>query len=348
MGLRERMARLLHVGGGLTAMQVAKAWRPAKSVAILTYHHVCDPGADYKFDPDVADVTPAQFRRQMELVRRNFSVIGLDHLDRALDGGALPPNPCVITFDDGYRSNLTEALPVLRDLDLTATFFIATGFATERRMYWWDRIAYLVHQAKRPIAIEYPDKLTIAVGDRAAARATLVKFVKDHRGLDLERFLVAVAAAAGVPWDRAVERRLSDELIMTWDEVRQLAGAGMTIASHSRDHRVLETMAPDALAADLVGARDDLARELSQPCTAIAYPVGRPIAGYPAVRSAVAEAGYKLGFTNASGVVDLRRRDVLDRLGLARVAVDRELSDSMFLAQLVIPRMAYSRPGSMT
>lgn len=348
MGLRDRLANVLHRAGGLTAMQVARAWRPARSCAVLTYHHVHDPGPTYPFDPDVADVTPAQFRRQMALVKRNFSVIGLDHLARGLDGGALPPNPCVITFDDGYRSNLTIALPILRELELTATFFIATSFATERRMYWWDRIAYLVNNATRPsLTLTYPVRQTLSMGDREAARLTLVKLVKNTRELELERFLLAVAEGLGVPWSRGLEETLANELIMTWDEIRQLVAAGMTVASHSHCHRVLESMPAAELAADLAASRADLARELGAPCTAIAYPVGRSIAKHPQVRAAVADAGYQLGFTNASGAIDLERRASLDRLGLARVAVDRDLSDAMFLTQLVIPRLGYQRDASM-
>lgn len=347
MGLRERVATLLHRGGGLGAVQAAKAWRAAQAVTVLTYHHVCEPGRDYAFDPEVADVTPTQFRRQLALVKRNFSVIDLAHLGRALDGGPLPPNPCVITFDDGYRSNLTEALPALRELGMPATFFIATGFATHRRLYWWERIAYLVAKATAPaLHLRYPRPTTVALGDRAAARATLVTLVKNSRDLDLDQFLVGVAAAAGVAWDRALERSLADDLIMSWDEIRTLAAAGMTIESHSRDHRVLESMTLPALAEDLRGAREDVERELGTPCRAIAYPVGRSLDAYPAVRAAVADAGYRLGFTNASGIIDLRRRGALDRFGLARVAVDRSLSDALFLAQLVIPRLAYSRAST--
>ncbi|MEZ4403796.1 MAG: polysaccharide deacetylase family protein [Kofleriaceae bacterium] len=256
----------------------------------------------------------------------------------------MPPNPCLITFDDGYRSNLTEAVPALREVGATATFFVATAFTSQRRLYWWDRIAYLVHHAAGPtLALTYPVAREIAVADRAAARGALVALVKDTPGLELDRFLDELAAAAGVPWDAARERALADELIMTWDEVRALRDAGMTVASHTSEHRVLETMPDDELAADLRGARADLARELDLDCRAIAYPVGRTIAVYPAVRAAVAAAGYRLGFTNASGTIDVRHPDRLDRLDLARMAVDRDLPDALFLGQLVSPRLGFTR-----
>ncbi len=344
MARREQLASLLRRAGGTTAILAARARLRLPVLSILTYHHVCDPGSGYLFDPDVADVAPAQFRRQMELVKRHFTAIGVDELLAGLDGARLPPNPCLVTFDDGYRSNLDVALPVLRDLGLRAVFFIATSFVTERRLYWWDRIAYLVATSTRgTLELTYPRPMTVALGDRAAARAALVAVIKDEHGLDLERYLTGVADAAGVPWTREVERRLADELIMTWDEVRQLRDAGMDIESHSRGHRVLQTLDDEGLRDELDGARADLAREMGRPARVIAYPVGRTIAPYPKVRAAVAAAGYRCGLTNASGVVPLWKRKQLDHLDVGRVALDRSMSDDMFLAQLAIPQLGYQR-----
>ncbi|MBP8805467.1 MAG: polysaccharide deacetylase family protein [Kofleriaceae bacterium] len=344
MGVRARVASALHRTGALGAALTVRRRLPARSVAIVTYHHVCDPDRDYPFDPDVADVTPAQFRRQLALLARHFTIIDLPTLEASLDGAPLPPNPCLITFDDGYRSNLTVALPALREVGATATFFIATGFTTHRRLYWWDRIAYLVHHAQvASLALTYPTARTVPLADRGAARGELTKLVKNTRGLDLGRFLDELATAAGVPWSRERERALADELIMTWDEIRALAAAGMAIESHTRDHRVLESLPAAELADDLAGARAELARELGGPRYAIAYPVGRSIAGYPEVRAAVAAAGYRLGFTNASGRLRVVGRPGLDRLDLARVAVDRDLPDAVFLAQLTSDRFGFVR-----
>jgi peptidoglycan/xylan/chitin deacetylase (PgdA/CDA1 family) len=128
---------------------------------------------------------------------------------------------------------------------------------------------------------------------------------------------------------------------MTWDEVRRMRDAGMDIESHSRGHRVLQTLDAAGLRDELDGARNDLAREMGRPSRVIAYPVGRTIAPFPKVREAVAAAGYECGLTNASGVVPLWKK--LDRLDVGRLAVDRHISDDMFLAQLAIPQLGYQR-----
>ena len=65
------------------------------------------------FDPDVIDATPAELDRQLALVRRYFTVIGTGELRAFLRGAALPPNPAIITFDDGYRECHDRVLPIL-------------------------------------------------------------------------------------------------------------------------------------------------------------------------------------------------------------------------------------------
>jgi peptidoglycan/xylan/chitin deacetylase (PgdA/CDA1 family) len=337
--VRESLARLLGSAGALDAALWARARARLPLLTIVTHHHVCEPSGDYPFDPEVADATPAQFRRRMELVARRFNVVGVDEVCAALDGGALPRNPALVTFDDGYRSCLEVATPILRSVGIRAVFFVATSFVTERRLYWWERIAYLVRRAgPRRLRLVYPAPEEVDLAAPGAVRR-LLALVKDTEGLDVERFLEGLGAAAEVEWRPELERRLADELILTWDQVRALRDAGMDVESHTRRHRVLETLDAAGLADELAGSRADLARELGRPARAIAYPVGRPIAHLRRVREAVAAAGYEVGFTNASGASWVGRG--LDRLDVRRMAVDRGMSDEMFLGQLALPGLAY-------
>lgn len=343
MSRRERLSHLLLRTGALDAVLWARARVRLPRVAVLTHHHVFRPASDYAFDPGVVDATPEQFRRRMEMVARRFHVIGIDELCRALDGAPLPPNPALVTFDDGYRSCFDVALPILREVGVRAVFFVATSFVERRRLYWWERIAYVVGRAGvQRIRLVYPSAAELDLRAPGAADA-LARTVKDTPGLDVERFLVQLERAAGVDWDPETERRLAGELIMDWDQVRALRDAGMDVESHTRGHRVLETLDARSLADELAGSRADLERELGRPVRAIAYPVGRRIAHLREVRDAVTAAGYRLGFANVNGSTVLRPG--ADPLDLQRIAVDRGMSDAMILAQMAIPRLGYrARP----
>jgi len=120
----------------------------------------------------------------------------------------------------------------------------------------------------------------------------------------------------------------------------------MDVESHSRGHRVLQTLDPVALADELAGSRLDLETQLGRPVQAIAYPVGRRISHLAPIRRAVEAAGYKIGFTNMSGAARiwpgaLGKLIATDRFDVPRLATERTMSDAMFFAQIAVPRFAY-------
>jgi peptidoglycan/xylan/chitin deacetylase (PgdA/CDA1 family) len=345
VGARDRIARLLKGSGVVDAALRLRARARVPYLTIITYHHVADPGPDYPFDPEVADVTPPQFERHLDMLKRHFNVIGIDDLCGSLDGERLPSNPALITFDDGYRSCHDVALPALKARGLRAVFFIPTWFVDERRLFWWERISWLINQGRRSgmtrLEVEYPERISFDL-TQAGASDALASLVKDTHGLDLPRMLAELTRAVGATWSDEIERKLTNELLMSWDHIRALAAAGMDIESHTRKHRVLQTLDDAELDDELSGARRDLERALGRSPRTIAYPVGRSIARDPNIRSAIARAGYRVGFTNATGANWLGKgRGRVDVLDLSRLAVDRDLTDTLFASQLAFPQLAY-------
>lgn len=347
-GRRERLVEVLDRAGVLRRVMQLRRFSPFPVVGIFTFHHIHDAAehaGEYPYDADVADATPRQFRRHLETFLRIGTPISMAELLRGLDGGPLPPNPLMITFDDGYRSCHDVALPILRELGIPATFFIATAFVTERRLYWWERIALALHGARRSRAtVTYPRAMAIDARDPATKR-TLDDLVKNTWGLDVERFLAELCRALDVEWSPAIEAAHADRLIMAPEHLRALARAGMAVESHTRHHRVLETLDAAALRDELLGARLDLERGLGSPVSAIAYPVGRRVQ-QPRIRAAIAAAGYRVGFANSGGVnmlwpAPLRGAMAFDRLDMRRIATESSMSEAMLLAQLAIPPLGY-------
>jgi len=344
--MRERLAGLLHRAGALDAVLRIRSAAPVPNLSIVTYHHIADPDRAYPHDPDAADATPAQFRWQMEQLARRCTPIGIDALLRSLDGASLPKNPVMVTFDDGYQSCHDVALPILRAVGVRATFFISTSFVSHRRLYWWERVALLVDQATRAATLTFPKRLDLVPKSRAT-RVALLDAIKDTPHLDVEQFLADVATALGVTWNAEIEASYANGLIMTWDHVRALARAGMDVESHSRHHRVLQTLDEAGLREELAGSREDLEAQLGRPVRAIAYPVGRRLGtGSERIRAAIAAAGYQIGMSNGSGVNRIWPGSLggmipFDRFDVRRLSLDRSMSDAMYLTQFALPRLAY-------
>jgi peptidoglycan/xylan/chitin deacetylase (PgdA/CDA1 family) len=303
---------------------------------VLNYHRVDQLEAAADVDEGVLDSTPQSLDRQLGRVRRHFTPIALGELLAHLDGADLPANPVLVTFDDGYRDNVENAVPILKRHGIRATFFIATNYVAERRVFWWDRISWTLKHARRQrFRLSYPSiqEVDLVKGIPGAAQL-LHEMVKTTRLLDLERFLDELRAQADAPWDAATERGLADRLLMTWDDVRTLRRSGMDVGSHTRTHRVLQTLAPEELSAEFAGSRADLESALGESITAIAYPVGPSIAGEPLIRSAATAAGYRLGFTYGTGLQPLGRVDPLD---IHRIAVEHTFDDARFCTLLAAP-----------
>jgi len=346
MGRRERFAELMHRVGALGAAMELRRYAPGPaSVAILTYHHIADDDPAYPFDRTVADATPAQFRRQMELLARYGTPIAMDDLIRALDGAPLPKNPVMVTFDDGYQSVHDIAVPILQRVGIPATLFIATQFVAERRIYWWEAVAVILQRARRARArVTYPETFELVAGEPGTA-ATVNDWIKNTPGLNVERLLAELAIGFDVEWNREVERTLADRLIMSWDQIRGLAKAGIAIESHSRSHRVLPTLDDAALRDDLRGAKRELEAQVGTPVRALAYPVGRRIHD-ERVRTAIRDAGYRVGLSNGSGQTQfwpgaMGKLRAVDPLDVRRLSTERTMSEAMWLTQVALPPLAY-------
>lgn len=312
-------------------------------ITVLTYHRAAQPSDAAKFDDGVVDVTPEAFDRQVGYLKKWFDIVTIDDLVEFRRGGSLPKNPVLITFDDGYLDNYEVALPILQKHGATAVFFIATWYLEERRLFWWDKINYVIKSSEKSvIGLTYPAPEILALGPDEAARARAIKrvlrIVKDHHGLDLPRFLDALCASCGVTLSVADERRLADAMLMTWDHVKKLRAAGMDVQSHTSTHRVLQTLPEEKLAGELGGSREVLEGILGEKVRAISYPVGKPMRFTPGIRNAVRKAGYELGFSNGTGV---NHRWDFDPLDAKRISLDAGLSDSFFHSMLALPYLAY-------
>jgi peptidoglycan/xylan/chitin deacetylase (PgdA/CDA1 family) len=101
---------------------------------ILMYHHIC---ADDVTPRSRYEVTARVFRKHMEyLVAHGFHT---PHLADIAQGRVPSPGrkSIMVTFDDGYMDVYDNALPILKELGLTAVLFIVTDFSRSKN--WWDK-----------------------------------------------------------------------------------------------------------------------------------------------------------------------------------------------------------------
>lgn len=107
---------------------------PRSGVRILMYHAV---GSRLANDPYGISIPLDSFRRQMEILARHeaVQVISFDELQSPShfceSQGQEKKLRVVVTFDDGYKDNLSTVAPIMNKLQIPFTVFVTSSFIQE-------------------------------------------------------------------------------------------------------------------------------------------------------------------------------------------------------------------------
>jgi peptidoglycan/xylan/chitin deacetylase (PgdA/CDA1 family) len=285
-----------------------------QGVAVITYHGLLpegyspmDPGFDGRL------ITAAAFRHQLRLLRTRYNVISPEEMQAWARGEQeLPARAALLTCDDGLLSNLTDMLPILLEEGLRCLFFITGGsLGDQRAMLWYDELLLMLLRARAgefALSCESVDFVG-ALEEPQQRRALWWTAVKQLSSIDAdqrERFLRA--AHSYFDLEPAVQfYRRSYSLaerhccLMTADEIRQLAAAGMTIGAHTMTHPILSQMPPNLAWHEIVNCKMRLESVLDKEVWAFSYPFGDPASVSPSIFTMARRAGFEMSFLNVGG-----------------------------------------------
>lgn len=214
--------------------------------------------------------TTAWFRGLVRMLTRHFEPIRLSEaLDRAAADG-LSGRTLSITFDDGYADNFTNALPVLEEFGVPATFFVASGFLDGGRM-WNDTIIETIRRlAPGRYELELPDPSAIELSDWQSRRSATARVITAWKHLPPAQRQAKVDALAALAND------LPTDLMMTSAQLRALAACEYaSVGGHTRLHPILASLTDADAAAEIEGGKRDLEGLLQRELTLFAYPNGK-------------------------------------------------------------------------
>ncbi|HXG02812.1 MAG TPA: polysaccharide deacetylase family protein [Candidatus Binatia bacterium] len=291
-------ARNLHRLGLLGPLTAAACHTRRPAFQILCYHRVNDDG-----DPFFPAVPTAVFERHMAWVARHFVVLTVEALVERLQRGTLPRNALAVTFDDGYRDNLTHAAPILARYGLPATVFLATGFIGSGEIAWFDRLALAFKHTRQP-GWPAPWGEAVPLGtvpERLGALDRLLAYLK--RRPDAERRVLVDQTVATLG---AGDGHGHKGLMLSWDDVHALLGLGFSVGAHTVSHPILSRMAAGEAWAEIVESRRAIQSACGVAPPAFAYPNGGAEDYDATTVRLVRDAGFACAVTTRFGLNDAR------------------------------------------
>jgi peptidoglycan/xylan/chitin deacetylase (PgdA/CDA1 family) len=299
--------------------------RRRPGLTVLTYHRIAHPGADLLYDP-VISATPESFRAQVDWLFHRVRLLTLDEVIAQIETRTPWREPVMlITFDDAYRDNFDQAVPILRARKVPATFFVPTAFLDSPRLPWWDHVACVIKQTavsrltlkRNRTGDSAPIEIDLQAQSRNAAIMTIINAFLDGTIAEERWFLEQLTESARVAID---SETLGRQIFMTWDQVRDLADShdGLTIGSHAHSHRKLAGLDRDTQFHELTNSKQILEARLGRSIKALAYPYGWPGTYTAETRTLAAQAGYGLAFSSLEGI---NRLSNFDRYEIRRLGV---------------------------
>ena len=314
--MKGRLTKLIHRGS------LAFKRRYVARGLILIYHRV----AEDPVDPWRLCVSPANFARQMEVLRKKgFNTVHVSDLADAVRARRLPRKTVAVSFDDGYRDNLDVARPILEKYETPAAHFATAGYIGSDEPFWLDVLDTIFLRTK-----QLPEELHVTLGGEdhhwdLGQDAVLKTGAKGHdwkplgpaltRRHELHDSLWQLLVAA-LPAERGhIVRRLigwAELAPATWaqlrpmseNELRKLAGNGLVeIGAHSLTHPALSSLPPELQAHELSASKARLEKILGTRVRGCSYPQGRSSVD---VQRRAREAGYDFACGSVASAVGSR------------------------------------------
>lgn len=317
-------------------MGIMKGFRqvlPINGVCILRYHAIVSRKDNFYASPFIA-LAPELFEEQVSYISKNYRVINLDTVADCLNSGEpFPPRCVVFTFDDGYKDNF-YAYKILKKYNATGTFYIAADCIDHKSTLWLFEVIYRIKQTGESSIRLTTDshELSCPLND-SELRNTAIKKVTDLiKSNDLttrENLRNQLRSQTG---DVTDFEEKSSQVMLTWEQVREMSENKMTIAGHTMTHINLPNAQPSEAEAEIVNCKNVIEDAIQKPVHHFSYPNGGNYDYYnDSIVKMVKSAGYRTSTTSHNGIAlsgsnpfELKRLRITDHISELIYQTDME------------------------
>ncbi|RKF14383.1 polysaccharide deacetylase family protein [Alginatibacterium sediminis] len=291
----------------------------------FNYHRIGDSKKS-DLDPNVYSCDATQFALHLDYYKQHYRVIDMAQLLDLINSDSVIDEPlALITFDDGYCDNYSQAFPLLKQRSLSASFFVSTDYIDESQLPWWDEIAWLLKntQQKTVFLEGWQQAISIVGSNEEDLIRQVLREVKSNQTLGLQKQLQQLRTELVT---QTIDAELYRELFMSWDQLREMQDAGMHIGSHSASHEILAYLDEKHQYHELYQSYKRIQQELQPTIASLAYPVGNAASFSPETERTAKQIGYQLAFSFISGLNSML--DETEKFRIRRIPVTHNSSVS--------------------
>ena len=253
---------------------------------ILCFHDISNNP-----NPSLPSLPPTQFEHIIEYLSKSYEFTTLENIKQKKHG---QKTQVLLTFDDGYKSFKTIVIPILKKYNATAICSVIVDTIESGQRFWTDRLnasLNYIYSNNPSFSYSFEDirfeyNYTLDKPDRFSSKIFnyLLEKPSDFR----TRFVIGIEQKLGINFEWSNN-------FMNWEEIKSCVEQGMTIASHSRTHNILNTIIKnEELQNEILLSKTIIEEKTKYPVTIFTCPNG---IYNEQVISMVEAAGYEYMFT---------------------------------------------------
>ena len=237
--------------------------------AILVYHRVVkDEQIEEALELGLT-VSCSNFERHIKELKSKYKICSMNEFVENLKKKT-NEFMIAITFDDGYKDNLYQALPILAKHEVPASIYITTRFLNKDVNIWWYELADII-QNRTEINFQYQEKkfyfLLENKKQKLTAYQNLIKLFKNLR-IDKQNELMEKIT-------NTKKRKNYSKICLNSEEILMLEKNPLiTIGSHGHNHLNLKILSDDEVKYEITKSLEILENLFNHKVKHFAYPFG--------------------------------------------------------------------------
>lgn len=219
--------------------KIFQYWNQDKAI-ILMYH-----GVSYASSKSKCwwHMPIDKFKWQMTYLKKNYHVISLEEYVNCIKLKKQMKKVAIITFDDGYMNNFTNAYPILKDLGLPATIFITTNYINTNNLIWHDMLFLYLQQIvknKKKYCFIFDD-LKLLINSQKSFEANIDLILKKMKSINENARASIIESIQQVLDDKEIDS--SECQILDKESIYKISeDNSIRIGAHTCSHAILSQL----------------------------------------------------------------------------------------------------------
>jgi len=285
-----------------------------KGIIILTYHQINNILGSF------TTVSSKNFEKQIKYLFNKKRVISLEKIIINIQKGTKFPKGCVvITFDDGYKNNYTNAYPILKKYHMPFTIFLVTDYIGSEKLVWYDELMYKIKNSEcKLIVLKTNDLQRYNMRnekEKIKAIGELFRVLINCNNEKRREILSELDNKLKVK----VPEKYAANIMLSWTDAKEMAiDDNVSFGAHTCSHCKLTSVSLEDAMEEIVDSKLKIEKEIGKEIKFFSYPFG----GYnERIKQILKENGFDCAVTILYGENGLES----DLFELRRIGVNNSL-----------------------